>query len=224
MLINYMPEASVAPVIARIYEYRFLLKITRPRSTKFADYRPPVRRTDHLITINNDLNPYAFLITLLHEMAHLVTWEKYGNRVKSHGKEWKAEYTTIITAYLEFFPDGLKAGLVKHFNRPKASSCSDPGLMRLLRTFDREDGSFYLEELEKDALFRLSNQKVFRKGDKLRKRYACQDMATGRKYLVSGVAKVWAVEESAEDYLKSKVSTNAVLKLPFIKSSLRIKA
>ncbi|HAD34265.1 MAG TPA: hypothetical protein DCF44_07170 [Chitinophagaceae bacterium] len=41
------------------------------------------------MSVNGNLNSYHFLITLLHEIAHMLVWEQFRNRVKPHGLEWK---------------------------------------------------------------------------------------------------------------------------------------
>ena len=54
---------------------------------------------DYQITINNDLNKYRFLITLIHEMAHLVTFKDMP-RSKPHGKEWKINFQRLMLPFL----------------------------------------------------------------------------------------------------------------------------
>src|SRR5579863_8574196 len=89
ILSKYIPESAVATIADWVYVYDFKLKIKRSRSTKYGDYRPPVKGQNHQITINHDLYKYAFLNTLVHEIAHLSAWKKYGDTIQSHGKEWK---------------------------------------------------------------------------------------------------------------------------------------
>jgi predicted SprT family Zn-dependent metalloprotease len=36
-------------------------------------------------TVNSNLNKYKFLITLIHEISHLVAFEKFGRNIKPHG-------------------------------------------------------------------------------------------------------------------------------------------
>src|SRR3954471_22255295 len=89
ILYKYIPEKAV-PIIAEwIYVHDFKLRIKKTRTSKYGDYRPPHSGNNHQITINYDMNKYAFLITLVHEIAHLTNWNKYKDRVKPHGEEWK---------------------------------------------------------------------------------------------------------------------------------------
>src|SRR6185295_15910601 len=85
---SFVPEDAVDIVVRWISEYKMILTITNTRQSVFGDYRWPQGTKGHRISVNGDLNPYAFLITLVHEMAHLTSWERYRNTVSSHGKEW----------------------------------------------------------------------------------------------------------------------------------------
>ena len=73
ILERYLPDAAVPIISHWIFSFDFKLKIKRPRSSKYGDYRAAERGSNHQITINNNLNKYAFLITLVHEIAHLTT-------------------------------------------------------------------------------------------------------------------------------------------------------
>ena len=47
-----------------------------------------------------NLNPYRFLMTLVHEVAHLVAFQKYGRAIKPHGKEWKFTFQTLMLPFI----------------------------------------------------------------------------------------------------------------------------
>jgi SprT protein len=143
--------------------------------------------------VNGNLNHWSFLITLLHELAHLLTFEQYGNRVAAHGREWKVIYGKLLEQFLQqnIFPDDIKTELLLSLNNPAATSCAEDGLLRVLRRYDT-NGKYnrLVEELAANALFRTSDGRIFRKGKKLRKRYKCEEVATGRAYLFSPVYEV----------------------------------
>ena len=84
------------------------------------------------------MNSYSFLITILHELAHLFTFERYGNRVASHGKEWKNEFRNILSEFIQqkFFPEEIESALLQSQHNPAASSCADTHLMRVLNKYD----------------------------------------------------------------------------------------
>lgn len=75
ILEKYVPPASTDYCHQLLYRYGFRLKITRSRKTKLGDYRFLSVQKKHVITVNHDLNPFQFLITYIHEVAHLVTFE-----------------------------------------------------------------------------------------------------------------------------------------------------
>ncbi|MES2629764.1 MAG: SprT-like domain-containing protein [Bacteroidota bacterium] len=195
---RYLPENSYSSLIAVLSKNPLPIKVVKPRNTKLGDYRPRWEKTGKpLITINADLNPYSFLITLIHEIAHHVTWLKHQGKVKPHGEEWKAIYSEM--AYQHFlgksiFPPEIEAALKKYFTRTFASSCADPNLLRVLSNYDTmPDGHFLLEQLKEHTVFEL-NGRIFKKGERRRKRFTCLELSTKRNYLVSAVCSVKIIE------------------------------
>src|SRR5690554_5909718 len=190
---KYMPAAA-APTISRwINETGVLFRISRSRSSKLGDYTAPFGGKGHRISVNHDLNPYAFLTTTVHEFAHLQTWEKYRNRVKPHGAEWKREFQALMAPFLAegIFPGDIQAAIAQYLVNPAASSCTDATLARALRKYDTpDDGLHTVETLPLHARFALRNGRVFQKGEKLRKRYKCLEIKSKRMYLFSPVAEV----------------------------------
>lgn len=190
---KYMPEEA-APIIARwIHAAPCQFKIARKRSSKFGDYRAPFRGLGHRITVNHDLNPYAFLVTTVHEFAHLKTWNEHRSRVKPHGEEWKTNFKNLMQHFfrLDVFPPDLHRAITNYMNNPAATSCSDLHLYRTLQAYDkRNERLINVEHIPHEAVFAMENGRLFRKGNKLRKRYQCVEVATGRIYLFSPVAVV----------------------------------
>ena len=174
------------------------LKIVRPRSTKLGDYRFPKKGDNrHRISINSNLNPYAFLITLIHEMAHLKAFKLFGRRIKGHGAEWQQTYRELCEPFITagIFPEELRLQLQNSLNKGSASSCTDLGLYRVLKQYDNApEKVLHLEDLEEGSLFRVNGNKFFKKGPKSRKRFRCLNMNNGREYMVHPLAEVFAVE------------------------------
>jgi len=190
---HYLPEAAASPVLALLQQYKVHLTITRERKSVLGDYRHAHQHAAHRISVNGNLNPYAFLITLVHELAHLVTFLQYGNRVQAHGREWKQVYRMLLTRFLEMhiFPADILASLQSSLHNLPASSCADEGLMRVLRRYDKkEEGMLLVEELPEGALFVLDDGKIFKKGQRLRKRFQCTEVKTGKLYLFSPIYEV----------------------------------
>ena len=192
VLSRYVPEAAVHPMADCIIEYGFHLKITSERSSKLGDFRPqPGKTRGHHITINYNLNAFSFLITLVHEIAHLVTWNEFGSHVKPHGREWKVNFARLMKPFLNesVFPEAVLLALKRYLINPSSSSCNDTQLMRTLRQFDSEP-VLHLEDLPEAALFKLKTGRVFRKGPQQRKNFRCEEVGTRRMYLVHPLAEV----------------------------------
>jgi SprT protein len=190
---TYLPEGSFNEVLHYLQQYKVHLTITRERRSVLGDYRNAHADKNHRISVNGNLNPYAFLITLLHELAHLFTYERYGHRVQAHGPEWKNEYSKILAQFLlkKIFPADVHKALLQTLQNPAASSCADTGLLRVLHRYDEKTGGVVLVEgLPDGALFIIKDGRVFKKQERLRKRYRCVEVATGKVYLFSPVYEV----------------------------------
>lgn len=193
ILRKYIPEAAVATVAQWIFVYDFKLKIKRTRLSKYGDYRHPIKGFNHRITINHDLNPYAFLVTLIHEVAHLTTYVGYKNTVKPHGPEWKEEYKKLMIPFMHegIFPAEIVDALKEAMQNPAASGCSDTQLLRVLRKFDTNKSSLHLEDIPYNAVFTIKGGRRFVKGERIRKRYKCLESATNRIYLFNPLSEVF---------------------------------
>ncbi len=187
----FVPDGTEVSLAKEIVKYRCHLTITRDRRTKSGDYRHPLGKKGHRISVNGSLNQYAFLITFVHELAHLVSWEKHGNKVSPHGKEWKEAFKVAMQPYLrpEVFPPDLLALLIQHMKNPKAATVRDLDLMRSLRKHDQNSEQILLEDVAEGKIFSLGKRR-FTKGEKLRKRYRCEEVGSGRIYMVSAIAEV----------------------------------
>lgn len=195
-LSGYLPAGTFEPVAVYLQQYKVMLTITRERKSILGDYRNAGANSQHRISVNGNLNPYSFLITLLHELAHLLTFDKYGNRVQSHGKEWKTLYGSLLAQFItnNTFPDDIEKELRLSLANPAASSCAEDALMRVLRRYDRRtEGRMLVEEVPPTQLFKLKDGRIFKKGEKLRKRYRCQEVGSARIYLFSPVYEVQLV-------------------------------
>ncbi len=192
ILKKYIPEAAVNTIAEWIYVFDFKLKIKKSRSSVYGDYRPPIKGHNHQITVNHDLNPYAFLTTLIHEIAHLSTWKKYGNNVQSHGAEWKREYRALLMPFLDetVFPEDIIYALKNYLADPSASMCSDARLFKALNKYNNKATELILlEDIPINTHF-LSDDETFVKLKKLRTRYLCTKVNTKQEYLFHGLAQV----------------------------------
>lgn len=195
ILSKYIPQASINPTFELIKVNSVHLKIVNERVTRHGDYRK-MPDGQHQITVNANLNQYRFLVTLIHEIAHLVAFQKYGRFIKPHGREWKITFQHLMLPYLrpDIFPSNLLPVLAIHFKNPKASSDSDAKLSLALKQYDPPNDKNYIFEIPLGATFRLYNGKVFKRGNKRVKRYECLEIATGRMYLFNPNAEVEFLE------------------------------
>lgn len=191
VLSRYLPEKALEYCIGIWEESRFDFTVTPKRQSKLGDYCFDPKTKRHKITVNGDLNPYSFLVTYLHEVAHLRTYLKYGFKVKPHGKEWKSVFSELIQPILRdsVFPDSMLPAIKNYFKNPKATSCSDIKLLKALRSADEDEKVLFLGELANGKAFYF-NKRLFIKEEKRRTRVLCKEVATGKKYLISVAANI----------------------------------
>jgi SprT protein len=194
---NYLPTGSYDAVLEYIYQYKIQLTVARSRQSILGDYRHAYQDKGHRISVNGDLNKYAFLVTLLHEIAHLITFEKHGRKVQPHGQEWKQNFGYLLSNFVgkNIFPEDVEKALYKSIQNPAASSCGDERLLRVLKNYDKpKAGVILLEQLQAGAIFKIKGDRVFVKGEKIRKRIKCQEVATKKWYLFSPVYEIVVIE------------------------------
>lgn len=189
---KYFPETTVIYCYDLWQRYEFSFKITKSRNSKFGDY---VYRhgKGHQITVNNDLNPFAFLVTYIHEVAHLVTFKEYGSKPTPHGQEWKNNFQKVFSPLLHAptIPEPLLSILIAYLKNPTASTQGNQKLLNELRAFDvkaHQDEKVLLSSLATGANFELQG-KIFNKGVLRRTRYLCTD-TKGRRFVISSSALV----------------------------------
>lgn len=195
---DFLPLGSFELVIPYFQKYPVQLKITKSRKTIRGDYRHPTSdKPLHRISVNGTLNSYSFLITLLHEIAHLLAYLEYKNNIAPHGKEWKSLFRKVLSDFLnrQFFPHEVELALQKSLKNLKATTCSDVDLDRALKNYDlRKSPVLLLEDIPIDSCFQIEDGRSFRKIEKLRTRFKCKELKTGRFYFVSGRAEITKVE------------------------------
>ena len=191
MLEDFIPKQAIEGVAKLVNHDNLLIKVKSERKTRHGDYKP-LSNGKHQITVNSNLNEYRFLITLIHEIAHFEAYEHFGRNIKPHGLEWKQTFKRLMLPFINprIFPNHLLPLLANHFKNPKASSDTDIELSLALKQFDAPNNKTYIFEVPLGYDFKLYNGRVFKRGNKRRKRYECIEVNTGRLYLFNPNAEV----------------------------------
>ena len=188
---KYLPAAAIQSTKLLLATLDVHIKIVNIRVTRHGDYK---RLADgsHAITLNATSNPYRFLITMLHEIAHLQAFENHGRHIKPHGKEWKRTFQHLMLPFLrpEIFPSELIPVLARHFKNPKASSSTDANLALALKKYDPPSETIPVLEIPPGGVFKMYNGKKFQRGKKRVKRIECIELSSGRLYLFQPNAEV----------------------------------
>ena len=193
ILTKYFPKGAYHPLKETIDSFTFSFKVTPDRVSKLGDFRVKQGQTP-LITVNGSLNPYAFLITFLHELAHLAVYNQVGRHQKPHGIEWKNQFQEYLLLSIkhELFPEELLPHILIFTNNPKASTSASPSLMKALAKFDKNTNSqpiLYLDDITIGSTF-IFRKELFKKIEKRRTRILCERLLDNRRYTIPGHAEV----------------------------------
>ena len=187
---KHIPKKSIHLITNWIKELEVIVKISKNRTSKLGDFRV-LKNGEIEISINQDLNKYAFFITLTHEIAHAFVWLKHKKSVKPHGKEWKNTYKKLMLNFLnlEIFPDDILRALSKHLINPKASTSTDLEMNLVLKKYDYNKKLIIADILDGET-FSIHNGKKFVKLHKIRKRYKCMEVESARIYLFNPLTTI----------------------------------
>lgn len=186
----YLPLGAFYVLLPLLSE-EVAIRVVPARKTLLGSYCYHFKHKSHIITINKDLNCYAFLVTLLHEWAHYETFKRCGNRARAHGPEWQAGFKALLRLFSgrDIFPEALE----RYFSAPDfkvcATTCADRRLYELLRFYDKSPQGVRIEEIAVGSFFELDGRR-FKLIEKLRKRYKAQELSTRRYYLLAPFCSV----------------------------------
>ncbi|MCD8413388.1 SprT-like domain-containing protein [Tenacibaculum finnmarkense] len=182
ILLKYIPEKAVPLVEYLINEHKINLKIVNQRQTKHGDFRT-FSNGQTQITVNNNLNKQQFLLTLIHEIAHHVTHQKFG-RVQPHGKHWKMVFQHLMLPFLrpDIYPKKILPYLANYLKNPKASTDTDVHLSLALKGGVASAGKVFIFDIINGELFQFKNT-IYKRGNKRRTRYECLNLTNKRGYL-----------------------------------------
>lgn len=193
-LIPFLPPDTFEEVSQYFQNHTIHLTLTRERKSVLGDYRRPTKETPfHRISINATLHQYSFLITLLHELAHMLVFIQHKDQVMPHGSEWKFQFQQMLVPYIgkKFFPKDIEQALIRYLNNPKASTCTDIHLYKALYRYNHnKEGWTLLEDLPIGQHFKIENGTIYLLLEKRRTRYRCQELKTGKMYLFPSIYEV----------------------------------
>ena len=197
LLEKHLPLPALPYCFQLWQQYPFEFKVRKKRITKVGDFTCRPGKSPR-ITVNYDSHPYLFLLTYVHEVAHLVVHQKHGWKPEAHGSEWKGMFQQLMSPLMneEIFPAKLLKVLQKHMAHPKASSFSDSVLTHALRQYDdRQKSVVLLSEIPEGSTFGLHGR-WFKKGPLKRTRVLCHELKTKRNFLVPADAPVESAQLS----------------------------
>ncbi|MGB0430536.1 MAG: SprT-like domain-containing protein [Bacteroidia bacterium] len=190
---KFIPPNTFQVVEPHLVRNNVHLKISKPRKSKLGDYRAPLRKDiPHKISVNNNLNQFAFLVTLVHEIAHMYNFKTYGHKVAPHGVEWKSYFRQLLVPHIQagVFPENINKALINYMENPAASSCTDENLYLALESHNPlKLNVIRVGDLKPGERFIFRNR-LFEVEHKLRKRYSCFEIGTHKKYYFSALAEV----------------------------------
>jgi hypothetical protein len=197
LLEQFLPSNTFEMVAPFFKDYTIHLTLTHDRKSVLGDYRSPYRDIPyHRISVNATLNKYSFLITLLHELAHMLTYVHFEDKVQPHGREWKTQFRHLLIPYLgkHIFPGDVEKALMSYLHNPAASTCTDPGLFKALYQYDeRKPGYKLVDDIEINKYFETDDGRRFQKLETLRTRSRCRDIKNGKVYFFQGIVEVRSV-------------------------------
>ena len=185
----YILKRSYSLVKPIIKDFKGIIKLSKPRKSKLGDFRAQ-KNGETSISINNDLKPDAFLITLLHEIAHYYVYSLDTKIAKAHGKEWKNRFRNLISPFLDkdIFSTNVQLALKNQITSPKASCGASVELMKAFNP-DLETRNT-IEKLPFGCHFKLKNGKKFKLGVKRKTRYECSELNSGIIFTIHPLVEV----------------------------------
>lgn len=185
---KYLPENTLPFLKNWFGEHYIHIKITKGRNSKLGDYRKMPDKSNQ-ITINSTLQPQLFFFVLTHELAHLLAFENFGNRISPHGSEWKNTFRTMLLESISIYSEDLKPIILKFSKAPKANFMSSPDLVKYFHIENYEDETSYIEDLETEDRFIYRKQTYIIEG-KRKKNYICLNLDNGKRYIFKPLARV----------------------------------
>lgn len=183
ILSKYLSPPAVDKILVLLNKHRVVLRISRARSSKLGDYRPPRNGLPHRISVNHNLNPHEFLITLIHELAHLECWLEFGKHAKPHGREWNLLFKKLLNDFNEpdLFPENIRQAIALYTHPGTSLHQGNDVLKRALKLFDPIADLLTVEAIANGEIF-IFRKRRYRKIQLVRKRIKCMCLNDNRLY------------------------------------------
>jgi len=196
----FLPENCAADICNLLNGHGILLHIKKHRYSKSGDFTVDGKTGKRKISVNGTLNKYAFLITLVHEIAHLYVWEKFRPVVRPHGKEWKETFIELMRPFMQknIFPPDIERALARYLSNPGASTSGNKRLALTLLNYSGCNET-RLEQLPDGARFKLHNGMVMKKLTIMRTRYKCLCINNNKIYSVSPLTEVIPLDNNCDN-------------------------
>jgi len=189
-LAQYISENALTYCVNLSNNYTFKLDLSFNRKTKFGHYKYWPQTKSHTISINKGLSKELFLITYIHELAHLDVMLNYGRKVMPHGKEWKVTFRSLMAPLLShsIFDTNLLSALALHLKNPRASLSADPRLWSILFPSNNKN-ALCVNDINNGENF-LFKKRLFTKVKSRRTCALCYEAKSGNNYLIPLLAEV----------------------------------
>jgi len=185
---NFLPEHSIQFIKNWTEGYDLSIKISFSRKSKLGDYRS-LPNQKHQISINGDLEKELFFFVLTHEIAHLISLSE-NPKIRSHGKEWKDCFSALLRESISVYPEDLQPLILLFSKNPKANYMASP---EIVRYFNPNKKGNFVEDLCIGNVFEFKNER-YQIIAKQKKRYLCENLSSGRKYLFRACAEVKKID------------------------------
>lgn len=184
-------DALAESVLDYLIDRGCTLVLSRPRKSKFGDFR--AGPSGYRISVNKDLNPFRFALTLFHELAHLQVYGIHKGKVQPHGEEWKQAYRELLDSYSVETLFARDPELLAVYRAERSHPRAQAGLHGLkeevLGQFDPPDDRCMLSELVEGQRF-VFRGKEYIKLKSQRSRALCVRTQDNRRYTISLAARV----------------------------------
>jgi SprT protein len=193
---QFLPDGSFELIAPYLTDYKVKMTITKGRKSILGQFKYDTRTGQNSISVNGDLQAYNFLLTLAHEVAHCICFNKYKKSVLPHGKEWQIINGQVLNQLIDaqIFPADIVAVLKKNLFSQRAS-CGDLELEKVLMKYDTSQSHLTtVSQLGVGQKFLTPDGREFLVKEKRRTRYLCEELNTSKAYLFPATYKISTID------------------------------